>query len=271
MSPPHSPFSAFRFPCDRLVRRPADAVLSVLLAPRCLVCGSIIDVPSDGPVCVGCWHAIHPLTPPLCDVCGDALPAWRHEAGATLCVRCRRRPSAISRGRAAGAYEGALRSVLHALKYEGRRTLAAQVAVLMRDRGAAVLEDADLVVPVPLHWRRRHARGFNQAEDLACPLGLPVVRALRRVRATRPQFGLPASERYRNLRGAFAPRRPPGLRPWSWRTRRHSGDVRGASVVLVDDVTTTGATLESCAKALREAGAAHVRALTAARVVAARR
>ena len=271
MSPPHSPFSVFRVPFDRLVRRPADAVLSVLLAPRCLVCGTIIDVPSGGPVCADCWQAIHPLTPPLCDACGDAVPAWQREAGAALCVRCRRRPSAISRGRAAGAYEGALRSVLHALKYEGRRTLAVRVAVLMRERGAAVLEGADLVVPVPLHWRRRHARGFNQAEDLASPLGLPVVRALRRVRATRPQFGLPASERHRNLRGAFAPRRPPILGPWFCRIRRHSRDVRGASVVLVDDVTTTGATLQACALELRAMGARDVRALTAARALTTRR
>jgi ComF family protein len=133
---------------------------------------------------------------------------------------------------------------------------------MMRERGADVLEGADLVVPVPLHWRRRHARGFNQADDLARSLGLPVVHALRRVRATSPQFGLSASRRHRNVRGAFAPRR----RGWL-RRRRHDARVEKACVVLVDDVSTTGATLQACAEALKAAGAREVRALTAARAL----
>jgi ComF family protein len=128
----------------------------------------------------------------------------------------------------------------------------------MRARGADVLRGATSVVPVPLHPSRRRERGFNQARDLARHLGLPVVEALARVRSTAPQAQLSAAERRRNLEGAFA-------------TTRHAARLIGATVVVVDDVSTTGATLEGCALALRSAGVADVRALTAARVVDARR
>jgi ComF family protein len=241
--------------------------LTVLLAPACLVCDAPLDRPLGGPVCQRCWRAITPLSPPLCETCGDVLPSWRvldRLAGA--CARCRRRPPPIVRARAAGAYEGALRRLVHGFKYERRRTLAAPLAGLMRERGADVLAGADLVVPVPLHWGRRHARGFNQADDLARHLGLPVVRALRRVRRTGPQFGLATIARLRNVRGAFAP--PRG--GWLAR-RRHDARIRGACVVLVDDVSTTGATLNACAEVLREGGAREVRALTAARALSPRR
>jgi ComF family protein len=244
-----------------------DHLSAVFLAPACLACGSLLDRPLDGPVCAACWRSVAPLSPPLCDVCGDVLASWRtHDRWRALCARCRRLPSSIARGRSAGAYEGVLRQVVHGLKYEGRRTLAVPLGALMRARGAEVLSGADALVPVPLHWRRAHARGFNQADDLARAIGLPVVRALRRVRSTPPQFGLPAPARLRNVRGAFAPpRRGVRLR------RRLDPRLRGACVVLVDDVCTTGATLEACAGVLRDGGAREVRALTAARALTRRR
>ena len=174
------------------------------------------------------------------------------------CARCRRYDTSVDAGIAAGEYEGALRAIMHAFKYEGRRSLAAPLAARMRDAGASLLSDAHCSVPVPLHPWRRIRRGFNQSSDLARALGLPVVHALRRHRATVPQAGLTAAGRQRNVRDAF---RPSGVL-----TRRsREAWLRGRVIVLVDDVRTTGATLEACARVLKAAGAKEVRALTAAR------
>jgi ComF family protein len=236
------------------IRRGADALVAVLLAPACAACGMPLDAPTRGPVCGGCWRGIVPFTPPLCLRCGEPLPSWRRislEAG--VCARCRRAPSAIDRSAALGDYDGCLRSIVHALKYGQRRTVAAVLGTLLRAGCGSTLDGAHAVVPVPLHPRRRRQRGFNQAADIASHLGLPVVDALRRVRATPTQTGLRSGARRANVRGAF-------------RLRRRTS-VRGLRLVLVDDVSTTGATLEACAAVLKEAGAAQVRAITAARVV----
>jgi ComF family protein len=174
------------------------------------------------------------------------------------CARCRRTARGVARTRAIGPYDGALRAIIHALKYEGRRSLARPLGELMRHRGADVLDGAACVVPVPLHSSRRRERGFNQATDLARQLGLPVLGALARTRATSAQTGLPAAQRHRNVRDAFA-------------VTGAGAALVGATVVLVDDVSTTGATLEACARALKRTGVGEVRALTAARVVSPRR
>jgi ComF family protein len=160
----------------------------------------------------------------------------------------------IARCRAIGEYDGVLRAIVHALKYDARRSLARPLADRMREQGADVLEGATAVVPVPLHPSRRRERGFNQAADLAGCLGLPVVAALRRTRPTVAQVTLAASRRHGNVRGAFA-------------ATKAARRLVGAVVVLVDDVSTTGATLDACARALEAEGVREVRALTAARVV----
>ena len=239
-------------PVGRLVRG-VDALLAVLLAPTCAVCDRVLDRPTASPVCEPCWASIVPMTPPLCDRCGDPLPTWRRISLAeSRCPRCRRNPGGV-RTRAIGAYDGALGRIVHALKYDGRRRLARPLAALVATAGAELLAGADVAVPVPLHRSRRSARGFNQAADIARHLGVPVAYGLRRVRRTASQTDLPAAQRHANVRGAFAvaPRFDP----------------RGLVVVLVDDVSTTGATLAACAAALVDAGAADVRAVTAARVV----
>ena len=157
----------------------------------------------------------------------------------------------IAIGTAGGHYEGALRDIIHAYKYDGRRSLAPPLGRLMREAGAALLEDADCVVPVPLHPWRRLRRGFNQAADLARALDRPIVHALWRVHSTPPQMGLPARERRTNVRDAFvlSPFGPP---------------LRDRIVILVDDVRTTGATLNACATVLKGDGVREVRALTVA-------
>jgi ComF family protein len=241
------------------LREAADVLLAIALAPACAACGRVLARPTAGPVCEACWTSIRAQPPPLCRTCGDPLPSWRTvSVEAERCPRCRRAPGAIDTGRAAGEYEDALRRIIHAFKYEGRRSLARPLARLMRAAAGDILRDADVAVPVPLHPWRRLRRGFNQSSDLARALGVPCVHALMRVRATPPQTGLTAAGRRRNVRGAFQVS-PPFLR------RARDAALHDRVVVLVDDVRTTGATLDACAVALKEAGAREVRALTAAR------
>lgn len=240
------------------IRICADALIAVLLAPTCAACDTPLDRPTCGAVCASCWSRVVSITPPVCETCAEPLPSWRtisleHQR----CARCRRLRPSISRARSVGAYDSALRDIVHALKYDGRRSLARPIAALMRGHGGVVLDGADLAVPVPLHRSRLRQRGFNQAAELARHLGLPFADVLRRTRATASQTDLPASRRHANVRGAFALRR--------------RGRVDGRSVVLVDDVSTTGATLEACATVLLAAGAREVRALTAARAVSRQR
>lgn len=237
------------------VRRAADAILAILLAPRCAACDSLLTAPLAGPVCAACWNGVLPITPPVCDACGDPLPSWRTiSLDCATCARCRRTPRIVARGRAIGEYSGSLRAIVHALKYGGRTSIAARLGAMMRARGAEILDGADAVVPVPLHRRRERARGFNQADLLARALERPVWPLLDRIRETRPQVDLPEAQRHRNVRDAFA-------------VRRRAPACDGAVLVLVDDVSTTGATLDACARVLKEAGAREVRALTAAKAV----
>jgi ComF family protein len=217
-----------------------NAILSAIIAPPCAVCSRILDAPLEGAVCRWCWDAI------VARPSGFALHT-------------------IAQAQAIGPYEQTLRDVLHALKYDGRRSVAPRLAALMAAQGRDVLTGANLVVPVPLHPRRQRERGFNQAEDLARHLGVPMRRALRRVKATRPQVDLPAEQRRDNVRDAFALRWVIG-RSVSGIGRSGHRPLQGYTIVLIDDVATTGATLEACARVLKSAGAAEVRALTAARV-----
>lgn len=235
--------------------RSINAVLAVLLAPRCAACDSLLAAPLDGPVCAQCWASILPITPPLCETCGDPLPSWRAiSRERAACPRCRRSNRLVVRARAVGEYAGSLRSIVHALKYGHRTSIASRLGALMVARGGDVLDGADALVPVPLHPKRERARGFNQAALLARALPCRIRPLLVRVRETQPQVELPEARRHGNVRNAFALK--------SART-----DCSGMVLVLIDDVSTTGATLEACARVLRGAGAREVRALTAAKAV----
>lgn len=216
----------------RLGLAAANAILRVAFAPNCAACGSPLASPIDGCVCAACWAGIEP--PPHV--------AWPH--------------GIITAAAAGGDYAGSLRQIVHAFKYDGRRSLAAPLGELMRAQGRAILLDAIAVVPVPLHPWRRWRRGFNQAADLALTLGLPVLPILRRRRVTAIQAGLTAAERRRNVTDAF------GVSPVA--RQRERTRVKDAVVVLVDDVRTTGATLHACAEVLASLGARDVRAITAA-------
>ena len=237
-----------------MIRAVSDALIGALLAPCCACCRCPLERPTRGAVCSECWASIPVARDPLCETCGDTLPSWRQgPENDGRCSRCRRTHRAIACGRSVGPYEATLRDIVHALKYEGRRSVARPLAALMIEAGARVLNGADLAVPVPLHLWRHYSRGFNQAAELAAHIGLPVLDALRRRRATRTQTDLPEAQRHANVRDAF-------------RLRRHIP--AGAIVVVVDDVSTTGATVDACARVLLAAGAREVRALTAARAAA---
>ena len=203
-----------------------DGVTAVLLAPACAVCGRTLDSPTTGLLCRTCWT--------------DAV-----------CV--------------APQYEGTLREMIHAFKYQGRSSLAAPLAALALRHSGDALRDCHCAIPVPLHPWRRLRRGFNQADAIARALHLPVVHALWRVRATAPQTELGAAARHRNVRHAFA------LSPWLRTPRSRARWLENRTVVLVDDVRTTGATLESCADVLKLAGVREVRRLTVARASLPRR
>ena len=216
----------------RLGVKAANLLLTVAFAPPCAACAAPLATPVDGCVCPRCWSAVAP--PPRVE--------WPSGPLADVA--------------AAGDYSGSLRQIVHALKYDGRRSLARPLGVLMRAAGQDVLDSAAYVVPVPLHPWRRLRRGFNQASDLAELLGPPVRHWLWREKATAPQADLTAVERRSNVGGAFR------LSPLVRRTARET--LRDTIVVLVDDVRTTGATLNACAEVLAAAGVREVRALTAA-------
>jgi ComF family protein len=228
-----------------------DPLLAVVFPCRCPACQRPLARPTRGPLCEACWAALPRHRAALCR-CGVPL------AGGERCGRCRRGLTAVAAGASLGPLEGTLRVAIHELKYHGRRRAAARLAeaLLAAPEARALLAPGAVLIPVPLHPRRRRARGYNQAEWLAAELarrtGLELApAALVRRTDTPPQTGLSAAARRANVRGAFAVRQ---------RAR-----VCGRVVVVVDDVLTTGATALACALALSAAGAREVRLLTLAR------
>lgn len=173
-------------------------------------------------------------------------------------------PPAYDRARAAVRYDDISRALVHSLKYGDRLDLAPTMGQWMARAGRELLSDAEALVPVPLHWRRQWARRFNQSATLAGVIsgltGVPVVHGgLKRLRATPQQVGKSKTERADNVQGAFRV------------AMEHESDIAGRRLVLIDDVLTSGATVDACARALSRAGAGHVDVLVFARVVAAAR
>ena len=228
-----------------------DPVLSLVYPPRCFVCRTMGTASC---LCGACADAIAPVTDPKCHHCGHPCD----DGGP--CSNCRFRRPLFVRGRALGGYEGVLRDALHRFKFHDRPGLAEPLGVRLAAfaRAEAAILNAlqfDALVPVPMHPVRKRLRGYNQSERLARvvarDLGLPLqVHWLVRPRPTRPQVGLSGPSRQTNLRGAFAV--------------PNSANVAGKTLLLIDDVTTTGATLNECAGALKDAGAQAVFALTLA-------
>lgn len=236
----------------------ADAALRALFNPLCAACHRPLGPGRTGPVCRLCWIGVRRVSPPWCDSCGEPQQSWHHSSNASRCPRCVANPPRFDLARSFGLYEGPLRKIVHALKYQGHRTLGGPLGTLMTSAGKDLVESADAVVPVPLHPWRQVQRGFNQADDLARSLGRPVWRPLRRRRLGKPQAKLTGEERWANVKDAYRLSRFPFA---AFQSRpRH--------VVLIDDVMTTGATLDACSAVLRDAGVRWVAALTIARAAA---
>ncbi len=234
------------------LRRTGGALLDVVLPPRCIACGEEVDAVNA--LCVGCWRKVTFLGEPCCACCG--LP-FAHDMGpGALCGACAGAPPAYDRARSAVRYDDGSRGLILAFKHGDRLHGAPAFGEWMRRAGAPLLADADMLMPVPLHWTRLFSRRFNQAALLAYAIereGGPRVAPdwLIRRRRTPSQGEFGPEARQRNVRSAF------GLKPGK--------SVNGLKIVLVDDVLTTGATIEECARVLKRAGAARVEALTLAR------
>lgn len=238
----------------RGLRSGLRAVVDVLLPPRCPGCRVTVEV--DGGFCAGCWSSLSFITAPMCARCGTPFDVDRGPG--TQCGACLADPPRFAAARAGLAYDGIARSVLLGFKHGDRQHLARLMAPQMVRAGADWLGPDVLLVPVPLHRWRLWRRGFNQAALLAQGIGrrsnTPViVDALVRVRATIISRGLGRRARARNVQGAFRVAKP--------------AQIKDRDVVLVDDVLTTGATANACARVLLRAGARRVRVLTWARVV----
>jgi ComF family protein len=237
------------------LRGAGRVVLDAALPPLCPACRR--PVADDGGLCPGCWSQLSFITPPYCERLG--IPFAYDPGPGVLSMQAIADPPAYERARAAVRYDEIARTLVHALKYGDRLDLAPTLGRWMVQAGAPLLAEADALVPVPLHWRRLWWRRFNQsatlAEVIAARVNLPVAHALARVKATRQQVGLTASERALNVQGAF--RVPEAAR----------ADVKGRRLVIVDDVLTSGATIDACSRVLLRAGADAVDVLVFARVV----
>jgi ComF family protein len=238
-------------------RRAARGLWDAIWPGRCPLCRALLEPGAPPSLCGRCLALVKPLAAPLCVVCGRELSLASMPPG-QVCGHCRLEPPAFDAARSFALYDGLLAQAIRRFKFRADRSILPALQGLMQQADADWLtaHDVDAVVPVPLHRARLAARGFNQAADLAAPVArrraVPLIRgALVRVRDTEPQYGLSMQQRRENVKGAFRVDRPK--------------KVRGGNIMLVDDIMTTGVTLNESARALKNAGAARVVVLTLAR------
>jgi ComF family protein len=232
-----------RFPKRALL----DHILNLLFPVTCIVCHAPVQKRRWGGACPQCWATLIPIEPPFCPKCGEPAPAIEG-----LCDRCMKGEHWFDFARSALLFTHTLREIIHQLKYSDRVSFAKPLGDILKNCLNREPFTGELIIPVPLHRSRERMRGFNQAELIASRLGRPVAaRLLRRRKNTPSQTGLTRNERKQNLAGAF----------------EVCGEAKG-TVIVVDDVYTTGSTMNEIARTLKRAGADQVEVLTVARVAA---
>jgi ComF family protein len=231
-------------------------IASLIYPMQCAVCRKALPSGSRTGVCAFCMAAMKRNPAPYCDICGHSM----HNGGHHLCVDCFKKKPAFAISRSAFIYDGAAKELVHLFKYRNRRSLASLLGGLMADFAeydGSFSGHSEVVTCVPLHPGRLRGRDYNQSELLAGPIAerfsLDFKTCLKKTRRTRNQNELERQDRLDNLKGAFA-------------IEHGAADsVGGRRILLVDDVMTTGATLDECSRTLLDAGAAEVRCLTFAR------
>ena len=233
------------------------ALLDVILPPLCHVCRSFIPNAGTIHICPACREKLPQVSSPHCPVCGIPFTGTGEDH---RCGACLTNPPHFDTARAAFLYEGAIRDLIHSFKYKQHTHLRRPLAFLTLEMARELVSDLapNIIIPVPLHRSRLRQRGFNQAvllgRTLSQQLNLPLLPdTLIRTRPTEPQINLSATERMVNVKGAFSVNRP--------------GLIAGKRILLLDDVMTTGSTMNECAKELKKAGADVVIAATIARTV----
>jgi len=230
-----------------LIRDIYSGIMDLIYPPHCVTCGDA----GDGYFCPKCAEKVTLIIPPVCRKCGTPCESY-------TCEQCRDREYAFECARSAGVFDGVLRDAIHALKYRNLVVVADPLAEILVKAfpGTGFAGTVDVVVPIPIHHSRMVDRGFNQSEELACRFArripLPVEPSvLRKCRKTKHQVDLPIDLRATNVQGSFVV--------------RHPEKIRGKRVLLIDDVFTTGSTLDEAARVLLAAGASAVRAYTLAK------
>jgi ComF family protein len=241
--------------CRTAAVQAARLALDIALPTLCVACREPVD--GEG-VCPSCWAQLSFIAQPYCPRLG--IPFVYDPGPEMLSMEAIASPPAYQRARAAVRYDDVARMLVHALKYQDRTDLAPVMGRWMARAGRELLEGADMLIPVPLHWRRGWSRRYNQSGALARAIAVQSGVKLRgdvlqRLRATEQQVGLSRPQRASNVQGAF------GV------SADRKSAAHGARVILVDDVLTSGATVDACARALLRAKAAQVDVLVFARVV----